>query len=199
MPAAVGEQRAALVIRDSWRHRRDIEDAYLAHVQSAQRDIVIACAYFFPGRRFRHALLDAAKRGVRIRFLLQGKIEYALVTWASRALYGMFLDAGIEIHEYQRSVLHAKVAVFDEHFACVGSSNIDPLSLLFAREANVFVDDPSFAQQLCRSLEEAMRTGAKRLAPRQWRRQPLLTRLRIWIGYGLARLALSLVSLERYH
>jgi cardiolipin synthase len=198
-PPAAGEQRAALVIRDSWRHRRDIEDAYLAHVQSAQRDIVIACAYFFPGRRFRHALLDAAKRGVRIRLLLQGKIEYALVTWASRALYGLFLDADVEIHEYQRSVLHAKVAVFDERFACVGSSNIDPLSLLFAREANVFVDDPVFAGQLCRSLEEAMRTGAKQLAPRQWRRQPLLTRLRIWIGYGLARLAISLVGLERYH
>ena len=198
--APTGEQRAALVIRDSWRHRRDIEDAYLAHIRSAKRDIVIAVAYFFPGRRFRHALTEARKRGVRIRLLLQGKIEYALVSYASRALYGSFLDAGIEIHEYQRSILHAKVAVFDERFACVGSSNIDPLSLLFAREANVFVDDAAFAQQLCRSLEEAMHTGGQQLAPRQWREQSLLTRLRIWLGYGLARLAISLVGrLERYH
>jgi len=199
-PAPAGEQRAALVIRDSWRHRRDIEDAYLAHIRSAKRDIVIAVAYFFPGRRFRHALIEARKRGVRIRLLLQGKIEYALVSYASRALYGSFLDAGIEIHEYHRAILHAKVAVFDERFASIGSSNIDPLSLLFAREANVFVDDAGFSQQLCRSLEEAMRTGAQQLAPRQWREQSLLTRLRIWIGYGLARLAISLVGrLERYH
>ena len=199
-PAPVGDQRAALVIRDSWRHRRDIEDAYLAHIQAAKRDIVIAVAYFFPGRRFRHALTDAVKRGVRVRLLLQGKIEYALVSYASRALYGSFLDAGIEIHEYQRSILHAKVAAFDERFASVGSSNIDPLSLLFAREANVFVDDPAFARQLCQSLEDAMRNGAQRLAPRQWREQSLLTRLRIWIGYGVARLAISLVGrLERYH
>jgi cardiolipin synthase len=198
-PPPAGEQRAALAIRDSWGHRRDIENAYLAHIQSAQRDIVIACAYFFPGRRFRHALGEALARGVRVRLLLQGKIEYALVSYASRALYGSFLDEGIEIHEYHRSVLHAKVAVFDERFASVGSSNIDPLSLLFAREANVFVDDPAFAQQLCRSLEEAMRTGAKQLAPRQWRRQSLFTRVRIWIGYGLARAAISLAGLERYH
>ena len=198
-PPPAGNQRAALVIRDSWRHRRDIEDAYLTHIQSAKRDIVIACAYFFPGRRFRHALVDARARGVRVRFLLQGKIEYALVSYASRALYGSFLDAGIEIYEYQRSVLHCKVAVFDERFASVGSSNIDPLSLLFAREANVFVDDTVFAQQLSRGLEEAMRTSASRLATRQWQRQPLLTRLRIWLGYGLARLAISLAGLERYH
>jgi cardiolipin synthase len=198
-PPPAGEQRAALVIRDSLRHRRDIEDAYLSHIRAAKRDIVIACAYFFPGRRFRRALADAIGRGVRIRLLLQGKIEYALVSYASRALYGSFLDAGIEIHEYQRSILHAKVAVFDERFACVGSSNIDPLSLLFAREANVFVDDAPFARQLCRSLEEAMRSGAQQLAPQQWRRQSLFTRLRIWIDYGLARLAISLLGLEKYH
>lgn len=199
VPLPVGEQRAALVIRDSWRHRSDIEDAYLAHIQSARRDIVIACAYFFPGRRFRRAIVAAAARGVRVRLLVQGKIEYALVHYASRALYGALLDAGIEIHEYHRSNLHAKVAVFDERVACVGSSNIDPLSLLLAREANVFVDDPAFAEQLCRSLEEAMLAGGARLAPRQWRRQSLLTRLRMWLDYGIARSLINLFGLERYH
>ena len=198
-PVPAGDQRAALVVRDSWRHRRDIENAYLACIRSAKQEVVIASAYFFPGRRFRHALVEAAARGVRVRLLLQGKIEYALATYASRALYGSLLDAGIEIHEYHRSVLHAKVAVFDQHIACVGSSNIDPLSLLLAREANVFVDDAVFARQLCGSLEEAMRTGGARLAPRRWREQSLLTRLRIWIGYGIARALISLVGFERYH
>jgi len=200
VPVPAGGQRAALVVRDSLRHRSDIEDAYLQHIAEARKEIIIASAYFFPGRRFRRALRDAAARGVQVRLLLQGKVEYFLVSYAARALYGALLDAGVEIHEYQRSILHAKVAVFDERFACVGSSNIDPLSLLFAREANVFVDDPGFAGQLCRSLEEAMRSGAQQLAPRQWHEQSLLTRLRIWIGYGVARLAISLVGrLERYH
>src|SRR5258706_7125372 len=198
-PLPVGGQRAALVVRDSWRHRRDIEDAYLAHIQSATRDIVIAVAYFFPGRRFRRALVEAAARGVRVRLLLQGKIEYALVSYASRALYGALLDAGIEIHEYHRSLLHAKVAVFDERVACVGSSNIDPLSLLLAREANIFVDDAAFARELCQSLEEAMLTGGARLAPRQWRRQALPTRLPMWLDYRVARSLLKPFWLERYH
>lgn len=194
-----GGQRAALVMRDSLRRRSDIEDAYLQHIDSAREDVLIASAYFFPGRRFRRALTGAVDRGVRVRLLLQGRVEYALLHYASRALYGSLLDAGVELYEYHRSFLHAKVAVFDRRVACVGSSNIDPFSLLLAREANVFVDDAEFAGELLASLEEAMHQGALPLAPLQWRRQPLWLRVRIWLGYGIARLVLSLFGLERYH
>jgi cardiolipin synthase len=199
-PAApVGDQHAALVVRDSLRHRRDIENAYLHCMGGAREEIFIACAYFFPGRRFHRAIVAAAARGVRVRLLLQGMVEYPLVHYASRALFGALLDAGVEIHEYQRSILHAKVAVFDARVACVGSSNIDPFSLLLAREANVFVDDRSFAEELRASLEEAMRVGAMPLPPQRWRKQHLLLRLRIWILYGIARLLISAFGLERYH
>jgi cardiolipin synthase len=201
-PAAAppsGSQRAALVIRDSVRHRRDIEHAYLAHLRKARVEVVIACAYFFPGRRFRRALMDAARRKVRVRLLLQGKIEYALLHYASRGLYGTLLDAGIEIHEYNASLLHAKVAVFDRCVSCVGSSNIDPLSLMLAREANVFVDDVAFAAELRQSLEEAMRVDAAQLAPRSWKRQPFWLRVRIWVAYGIARSLVSFFGFERYH
>ena len=198
-PGPSGAHRAALVVRDSLRHRSDIEDAYLAQIESAREEILIACAYFFPGRRFRRALIVAAARGVRVRLLLQGKMEYALVSYASRALYGVLLDAGVEICEYQRSILHAKVAVFDGRVACVGSSNIDPFSLMLAREANVFVDDRGFAAELRASLEEAIRTGSSPLPPRLWRDQPLLVRVRIWLGYALARALISLFGFERYH
>jgi cardiolipin synthase A/B len=194
-----GGQRAALVVRDGLRHRSDIEDAYLEQIDAARVEIVIACAYFFPGRRFRRALAAAAQRGVKTRLLLQGRIEYRLLHYASRALYGSLLDAGIEIHEYHASFLHAKVAVFDRRIACVGSSNIDPFSLLLAREANVFVDDAAFAAELHRGLGEAMRAGAQRLPPRDWRHQPLAQRVRTWIGYGIARLLMSVVGFERYH
>jgi cardiolipin synthase A/B len=194
-----GGQRAALVVRDGLRHRSDIEDAYLEQIAAARIEIVIACAYFFPGRRFRRALAAAAQRGVKTRLLLQGRIEYRVLHYASRALYGSLLDAGIEIHEYHASLLHAKVAVFDRRIACVGSSNIDPFSLLLAREANVFVDDTAFAMELHASLGEAMRAGAQRLPPRDWSRQPLAQRVRTWIGYGIARLLMSVVGFERYH
>jgi cardiolipin synthase len=196
--AAAGEgQRAALLVRDNVRHRNDIEDGYLKLIAGARREIVIANAYFFPGRRFRQALASAARRGVRVVLLLQGRVEYALLHYASRALYGSLLDAGIEIQEYHRSYLHAKVAVFDSRWAIVGSSNIDPFSLLLAREANVFVDDRGFATELRASLLEAMRTGARAVPPQRWKHQSVWLRIRIWIGYGLARLLLSITGTDR--
>jgi len=199
-PAPVADgQRAALVMRDNVAHRRDIEEAYLELIEGAREELLIACAYFFPGRRFRQALVQAAARGVRVVLLLQGRVEYVLLHYASRALYGSLLDAGIEILEYHKSFLHAKVAVFDRRFASVGSSNIDPFSFLLAREANVFVDDERFAGELRASLEEAMRAGARRVPPLQWKSQPLWRRLRIWIGYGIARLLISFAGYEPYH
>ncbi len=197
--APAGDQRAALVVRDNLRHRRDIEEAYLSLIGSARREILIANSYFFPGRRFRHALVSAAARGVHVTLLLQGRVEYALLHYASRALYGSLLDAGVEIHEYHRSFLHAKVAVFDGRQACVGSSNIDPFSLLLAREANLFVDDAAFAAELRGNLIEAMRLGAQPVPPRQWKRKPLRLRVRIWLAYALARLFIAMAGVDRYH
>jgi cardiolipin synthase len=198
LPIANG-QRAALVVRDSVRHRRDIEDAYLSAIAAAGTEIVIASAYFFPGRRFRRALADAAARGVRVILLLQGRVEYVLLHYASRALYGSLLEAGIEIQEYHRSFLHAKVAVFDRRVASVGSSNIDPFSLLLAREANVFVDDERFAGELRASLTEAIERGARAVAVKGWKRLPLWLRMRIWIGYGIARLLMIVHGYDREH
>jgi cardiolipin synthase len=197
-PPVAGGQRAALVVRDGFRHRRDIERAYLALLEAARVEVVIACAYFFPGRIFRRALLAAAARGVRVRLVLQGKIEYPFLHYASRGLYDALLDAGIEIYDYDAALLHAKVAVFDRQIASVGSSNIDPLSLLLAQEANVFAEDVAFAVDLHKSIEDAIRTGAHRVRPRQWKRQPWLTRARIAVTYALARLVINFYGFERY-
>jgi cardiolipin synthase len=182
-----GGQRAAFVVRDNFRHRRDIEEAYLEAIGRARSEIIIANSYFFPGQSFRRALMAAAGRGVRVALLLQGRVEYALLHYASRALYGSFLDAGIEIHEYHRSFLHAKVAVIDRHWATVGSSNIDPFSLLLAREANVVIQDDGFAGELRESLLKAMAEGATLLKRQSWKEQPYTLRTVTWISYGLAR------------
>jgi len=194
-----GTQRGALVFRDSMQHRRDIENAYLECLDAARVEVIIACAYFLPGRRFRQALIDAAARGVRVRLLLQGKIEYAFLHYASLGLYGELIDAGIEIHQYNAANLHAKAAVFDRRIACVGSSNIDPLSLLLAREANVFVDDTAFAAELRLALEEAIRVGALRLGPQQWQQRPLWQRMLIWFTYNVSRALIIFFGAQRYH
>ena len=151
-----GDQKAMFLIRDNLRHRHDIEHAYLEAIHQAHTEIIIANAYFLPGRKFSNALKNAAQRGVRVELLLQGKIEYRLQHHATQAMYENLLNAGIKIHEYNRSYLHAKVAVIDQHWATVGSSNIDPFSLLLAREANIFVEDQHFADELRSSLKTAI-------------------------------------------
>ena len=158
-----GLMQAAFLVRNNIRHRRDIENAYLQAIEQARFEIILASAYFLPGLNFRHALLDASGRGVRVVLLLQGKMDHPLLHYASQTLYGNFLDAGIEIYEYRKSLLHAKVAVIDEHWATVGSSNLDPFSLLLSLEANVIVDDGNFANELKYSLEQAIKMGAARI------------------------------------
>jgi cardiolipin synthase len=186
-----GFQRAALVTRDNLRHRSDIEDAYLAAIESATEEIVIACAYFFPGRPFRRALVEASQRGVSVTLLLQRRVEYVLLHYASRALYGSMLDAGVHIYEYSSSFLHAKVAVVDRRWATVGSSNIDPFSLLVAREANVVAEDRRFAQELREALHRMIEQASSPVARLRWRKKPLALRLRIWLAYGVSRLLIG--------
>ncbi|MDD5250167.1 MAG: cardiolipin synthase ClsB [Rhodocyclaceae bacterium] len=193
--AASGDTLAAFVIRDNLGHRRDIEDAYLDAIGAARRELIIASAYFLPGWRFRHALGEAVRRGVRVNVLLQGRVEYLLLHYATQALYGALLKSGVRIFEYRRSFLHAKVAVADDSWATVGSSNIEPFSLLLAREANVVVHDVGFAQQLRGSLQRAMDGGAAEVKPEDLRQRSLGFKLMSWLAYGLVRM---MVGISRY-
>ena len=189
-----GMQAAAFLVRDNLWHRNDIEEAYLEAIGRARTEIFIASSYFFPGLSFRHALAEAAARGVRVLLLLQGRVEYRLLHYASRALYGSLLDSGVEIHEYHKSFLHAKVAVIDRMWATVGSSNIDPFSLLLAREANLVVYDERFASELRASLGTALEQGAQQVRAEHWHRRPLPARAAHWACYGFARLLTGLFA-----
>ena len=191
-PSPRGHMRAAFLVRDNFRHRRDIEEAYMQSIERAQSEIIVANAYFLPGFQFRHALIAAAERGVRVILLLQGRMEYRVLHYATRALYGNLLDAGIEVYEYCESFMHAKVAVIDEHWATVGSSNLDPFSLLLSHEANVVVGDEAFAGTLKQSMKQAMDTGAQRILQERWKQQPARLRLLSWLCYGLARLMMDI-------
>ena len=154
-----------LVLRDNVRYRTHIERAYRKAIGSAHHDVVVANAYFFPGLRLRRALVLAARRGVRVRLLLQGQYEYFLPYRAARQLYGQLMAAGVEIYEYHASFLHAKVAVVDGKWLTVGSSNLDPFSLLLAREANVVAHHPELARTLHTSLTEAIESSSDRVDP----------------------------------
>jgi len=196
-PVAVDGASAALLLRDNISRRGDIERAYLKAIGEARHEIVIANAYFIPGRRLRRALIMAAARGVRVRLLLQGRYEHFLQYHAARPVYARLVRAGIEILEYVPSALHAKVAVIDRRWATVGSTNLDPLSLLLAREANVMTTDRRFAERLHDCLDDILTHSgrlidAASLASRPWR-QRVLDRL----AFGIMR-AVLFVTGHRY-
>ena len=184
--------KAALVPRDNVRNRARIERAYRRAIAHARSEVIIANAYFVPGRRMRNALVRAARRGVTVQILLQGRYEYFMQYYAARPIYGTLLAAGVQIYEYAPSFLHAKVAVIDEEWATVGSSNLDPLSLLLAREANVMVQDPEFAKDLRGRLVHAMAHAGTRMDAEAFARRPLRQRIGEWVAYGAMRVALAL-------
>ena len=190
-PRAEATAKAALLLRDNVRNRASIERAYLRAIGRAREEIIIANAYFVPGGRMRRALASAAKRGVRVCLLLQGRYEYFMQYYAARPVFGALLAAGVQIHEYAPSFLHAKVAVVDGHWSTVGSSNLDPLSLLLAREANVIVDDPEFAARLRARLVQAMEHEGQQLEAEAFGRRPPLQRFKENLALVAMRIALA--------
>jgi len=153
--AADGPMRAAFLVRDNFRQRRAIERSYVDAIRRARERVDIAVPYFYPGRSFRRALRQAAKRGVRVRLLLQGKVDYRIASLAARALYDELQGHDVRIFEYTPAFLHAKVALVDDDWATVGSSNIDPLSLLLNLEANVVVRDAAFVSTMAARFDAA--------------------------------------------
>ena len=170
--------RAALVVRDNLRQRRAIERSYIEAIRRARERIDIACPYFYPGRAFRRALRRAAARGVRVRLLMQGKIDYRIAALAARVLYDEMLARGIRVFEYTPAFLHAKVAIVDRDWATVGSSNIDPLSLFLNLEANVVLRDEAFVNDLARRLDAAFGESYEITSP------ALRPGLRGWLSRG---------------
>lgn len=158
-----GTADVLLVPRDNARHTRSIELEYRQAIRAARREVVIANAYFFPGYGFLRDLRRAARRGVKVSLIFQGEPDTQLARLAARSLYSHLLDAGIRIHEYCKRPFHGKVAVIDDDWSTVGSSNLDPLSLSLNLEANVFILDREFAGHLRARLDELLQQDCRRV------------------------------------
>lgn len=181
---------AAFVLRDNLRQRRTIERAYIDAIRAARERVDLICPYFYPGQAFRRALRDAARRGLQVRLVLQGKVDYRIAGFAAQALYAELLGHGVKIYEYTPAYLHAKVAVVDEHWATVGSSNIDPLSLLLNLEANVLVQDADFARAVAAECEAAIRVSREVDRRRIGGFKGIVARALVaWVAYVYLRVA----------
>lgn len=182
-----GQITAMLVERDNQRRTTDIEQQYVAAFRSAKRRILVANAYFFPGYRLLRELRNAARRGVDVTLILQGQPDMRWVRALSRLLYNYLLRDNVTIYEYCQRPLHGKVALVDDEWSTVGSSNLDPLSLSFNLEANLMIRDRAFNQQLYEHLNEMGTQHCKavtleRMIRGYWWRAPL-----IFLGFHATR------------
>lgn len=174
----VGEAEIQFVTRDNRHHTNDIERQYRAAIRTARERVVIANAYFFPGYRLIKEMRRAARRGVDVRLILQGEPDMPIVKTAASLLYHHLLHAGVRIYEYCERPLHGKVALMDDRWSTVGSSNLDPLSLSLNLEANVIVRDRAFNQVLSERLDHLIEHSCKQIQAQD---------LTEWSGWRLVR------------
>ena len=184
--------RAAFVMRDNLRQRRAIERSYIDAIRKARTRVDLVSPYFYPGRAFMRVLVAAARRGVEVRLLLQGKVDYRIAALAARALYDVLLTNGVRVFEYTPAFLHAKVGLIDDEWATVGSSNIDPLSLLLNLEANVVIRDAEFNHALAAQFDSALAVS-REIDPSQARLRSVQGVLRrgfvAWVAHIYLRVA----------
>jgi len=191
-----GEPQVAFVARDNRLNRRAIERAYLYAIGRSASHILLANPYFTPGRRLRRALTAAAKRGVEVQLLI-GRKEFKLLDWAVPSLYGNLMKSGVRIAEYDKALLHGKVAVIDDEWATVGSSNLDALSLFLNHEANVvIVRDPCIAD-LRDSINHAF-TSSHQIDQGHYAARGWPERLLNWSAYALYRLTMRVLTVGRF-
>ncbi|HTH61977.1 MAG TPA: phospholipase D-like domain-containing protein [Paraburkholderia sp.] len=195
-PRAARVPCVAFVARDNIVNRRAIEKAYLDAIGAARTEVLLANPYFMPGRRLRRALTEAAARGVSVK-LLVGRKEFAFLDHAVPFLYHALLSAGVEIAEYERTMLHGKVAVVDSKWGTVGSSNLDALSLFVNNEANVLM----LQHPEIESLREGILAAFDESAPidrTRYEARPVLERSVSWFAYTLYRAAMKLLTVGGY-
>ena len=184
---AVGPSDALFVTRDNVEHQSDIERHYRIAIRGARRRIIIANAYFFPGYRLLRQLRKAARRGVDVRLILQGEPDMPIVKIAAGLLYHHLLAAGVKIYEYHDRPLHGKVALTDDEWSTVGSSNLDPLSLSLNLEANVIIKDRAFNQHLGEHLEQLMHNSCTQIHAQDVAETGLWVSLRSFLVFHLLR------------
>ncbi|MEO0316641.1 MAG: hypothetical protein RL404_318 [Pseudomonadota bacterium] len=193
---AVRVEEAALVVRDNLRNRRAIQRALLQALGHARESALLVTPYFAPGRKMRKALVHAAQRGIDVTLLI-GVGQFAMQDAVAQSFYPRLIRAGVQIVEYRRTQLHGKVAVVDDDWATVGSSNFDGLSLFVNHEANIIVRDARFTSDLrehiLRGVAEGVAVTADDVA-----RLSLPRRLWNRFSYGLYRAVLQVLTLGSY-
>ncbi|CAB3810375.1 cardiolipin synthase ClsB [Paraburkholderia fynbosensis] len=193
---AGGQPCVAFVARDNLINRRAIEKAYLAAIGQARHEILLANPYFMPGRKLRRALVFAARRGVVVKLII-GRKEFKALDYAVPFLYHALLRSGVQIAEYEKTLLHGKVAVVDSNWGTVGSSNLDALSLMLNNEANVVLVNDASTEALREAILDAFK-DSRRIDEAHYESRPVVERALNWLAYTSYRVAMKLLTVGGY-
>ena len=187
LPASLGTEGASLLVRSSpTSGANDLKRLYLMAIASARRTIDITTPYFVSDESSRWALKDARSRGVKIRILVESDITDAMpVKYAGQDLYEDMLEQGIEIYEYETTMMHAKTMVVDGIWNMFGSANFDNRSLELNDELNIAVTNQALGARLTADFEQDLKVS-KRIDLETWRKRSLLqkTREKFWAAFG---------------
>jgi cardiolipin synthase A/B len=195
-PRTAGVPCVAFVARDNVVNRRAIEKAYLEAIGEARKEVLLANPYFMPGRRLRRALVEAATRGVAVKLLI-GRKEFKVLDYGTPFLYHQLLSAGVQIAEYEKTMLHGKVAVVDCLWGTVGSSNLDALSLVLNNEANVLLVRHAQIQELRDAILAAFEESPE-IDRAHYESRPWHVRAVNWLAFALYRAVMKLITVGGY-
>jgi cardiolipin synthase len=161
---------------------------YEALLGSAQKRIYVTTPYFLPDQGLMKLLIEAKRdRHLDVKVLVPGaKSDHLMTRASSRGLYGKLLDAGVEIYEYQPTMLHAKILLVDDDFAVVGSTNFDNRSFGINDELSVCIREPGVAAQLTQQFAQDL-AQADRVTRDKWEHRPIWDRGFEWAGWIISR------------
>lgn len=182
-----GNARSRLALNDWFRRKNQIGAGYKAAIKKSQSSVAIMASYFLPSRSLRTTLKYAARRGVRVSVLLPGKSDLAMAKRATTYLYRWLLKNNIAIYEWEKSILHGKMAVVDNKWVTIGSYNLNHLSEYSSIEMNVEVLDETFAATTQRALSELMQQSTAITTDTYALKRGFFNRFLDWGSYIFAR------------
>ena len=176
-------------------NKNQISASYMEMLKNAQDEIIIMSSYFIPSNFIRMSMVEAMKRGVKIKLILAAISDIGIAKYTERYLYAWALRQGIEIFEYKNNVLHGKIAVCDKRIVTIGSYNINDISALASIELNVDVEEQQFAHRVTSTLKEIIQRDCNKINPQTFNTsQPLFEKLLQWISYQIFRIVFRLFT-----
>lgn len=186
---------AVRVRRNDWvRRLNQISGSYQHMFRAAEKHVWIMSSYFLPGRIIRKSMLDAIRRGVSVRVILAGASDVPISKFAERYIYRWLLRKGVEIYEYPRCVLHAKVSSYDGKWVTIGSYNVNNISAYASVELNLEIRKRLFAVDVENSIQKIVEEDCIQITADDLKQYSLAQQFLQWVSYEIYRLVFFLFT-----